>query len=344
MWAAHPTLAGARELQGIFPAMAQSPLRSAPAVPPTSPAPELPETHAAAGERVRRGVRAAQAGMVINAGLAAVKLVAGVVGNSYALVADAIESAADVVSSLIVWRGLALSAQPADEDHPFGHGKAEALATAAVALMLVGAAAGICVEAVREIRTPHGPPAPWTLAVLAGVMLAKWTLARRVRRVAASIGSTAVHADAGHHLSDAITSAAAFVGIAVALLGGWLVGGAGWAAADDWAALVAAAVILVNGFLLLRTAVHDLMDRAPGADVTGPIRRAAEAVPGVLAVEQLAVRRTGLTYQVTVHVQTYPETPLDAAHALGGQVKWAMRRAVPQVQSVLVHMEPYTGA
>ena len=318
---------------------ARSPAPTSPAS-PASPRPELPD---AAGERVRRGVRAAQVGMLANAALAAVKLVAGVVGNSYALVADAVESAADVVSSLIVWRGLALSAQPADEDHPFGHGKAESLAAAAVALMLVGAAVGICVEAVREIRTPHEPPAPWTLAVLAGVMLAKWMLARRTRRVGASIGSTAVQADAGHHLSDAITSAAAFVGISVSLLGGWLVGGPEWAAADDWAALVAAGVILLNGIGMLRPAVHDLMDRAPGADVIGPIRRAAEGVPSVLAVEQLAVRRTGLTYQVTVHVQTYPTMPLDDAHALGGQVKWAIRHAVPQVQSVLVHMEPYHG-
>lgn len=291
----------------------------------------------------RRGVRAAQVGVLANAALAAAKLVAGVVGNSYALVADAVESTADVLSSLIVWRGLTVSAQPADEDHPFGHGKAEALAAAAVSLLLVGAAAGIALEAARELGTPHAPPAPWTLLVLALVMLVKWVLARRVRRVGASIGSAAVQADAGHHLSDAVTSAAAFVGISLALVGTRL-GRPAWAAADEWAALVAAGVILLTGIRILRPAVHDLMDRAPGADVIAPIRAAAEAVPRVLAVEQLAVRRTGLVYRVTIHVQTYPQMPLDEAHALGGAVKSAIRRAVPAVEHVLVHMEPYRAA
>src|SRR3954469_20744139 len=147
-----------------------------------------------------RGIRAAQIGVVINAGLAATKLAAGLVGNTYALVADAVESGADVFASLLVWGGLAVAAQPADEDHPYGHGKAEALAAAAVSLMLFGAALGIAVEAVREIRTPHHVPAPWTLAVLVGVMAVKWVLSRRVHAVSAEIGSTAVKADAAHHL------------------------------------------------------------------------------------------------------------------------------------------------
>ena len=130
---------------------------------------------------IRRGIRAAQTGMIINAGLAGVKLVAGLVGNTYALVADAVESGADVLASLLVWGGLAVAAQPADADNPYGHGKAEALAAAAVSLMLLGAAAGIAIEAAREIRTPHTAPAPWTLAVLVGVVSVKWTLSRRVR-------------------------------------------------------------------------------------------------------------------------------------------------------------------
>jgi cation diffusion facilitator family transporter len=167
----------------------------------------------------RGGIRAVQFGIVINAALAAIKLVAGIVGNTYALVADAVESTADILGSLVVWGGLRVAALPADEDHPYGHGKAEALAAAVVSLMLLGAAVGIGVEAVREIRTPHHTPAPWTLAVLVGVMIVKWTLSRRVHAVGAETGSTAVQADAAHHLSDAITSAAAFIGITVALVG-----------------------------------------------------------------------------------------------------------------------------
>jgi cation diffusion facilitator family transporter len=292
-------------------------------------------------DSTRRGVRAAQIGVLVNAALAAVKLVAGLVGHTYALVADAVESGADVLGSLLVWGGLAVAARPADEDHPYGHGKAEALAAAAVALMLLGAAAGIAVQAVQEIRTPHTVPAPWTLGVLVAVVLVKWLLSRRVGAVGAAIGSTAVKADAWHHLSDAVTSAAAFVGISVAIWGNRYRGGSGWESADDWAALAASGVIAINGVLLLRPALHDLMDRMPGPDVVGPVRRAAEGVPGVLAVEKLAVRKAGLGYRATVHVQGEPKMPLDEAHALGGRVKGAICAALPQVQSVLVHMEPF---
>jgi cation diffusion facilitator family transporter len=288
-----------------------------------------------------RGIRAAQLGLLANAVLAAVKLVAGIVGNSYALVADAVESMADVVGSLIVWRGLAVAALPADEDHPFGHGKAEAIAAAAVSVLLLGAAAGVAYEAVQEIRTPHRPPASWTLLVLALVMLAKWVLARRVQAVGADIGSTAVRADAWHHLSDAITSAAAFVGIAVALVGSRLYGGPQWAAADDWAALVAAGVIAYNGWHLMQPALHDLMDRMPADDIVAPVRAAAGAVPGVLGTEKLHIRKVGLGYRVIVHVLADGAMTLDDGHALGHRVQDAIRGAVPRVETVLVHMEPF---
>jgi cation diffusion facilitator family transporter len=291
----------------------------------------------------RRGIRSAQAGLLINATLAVTKLVAGVVGNAYVLVADAVESSADVLSSVIVWGGLAISTQPPDESHPFGHGKAEALAAAVVSITLIGAAVGIGFEAVREIHTPHNLPAPWTLAVLVGVMLVKWLLSRRVRAVATQIGSTAVQADAWHHLSDAVTSAAAFIGISVALVGSRVWAGPGWAAADDWAALAAAAIIGFNGTTLLRPAVNDLMDRMPGEEVVSPIRRIAAAVPGVMAIEKLYVRKAGLAYRATIHVQADPRMTLDEAHALGGRVKNAIRTVMPEVQDVLVHMEPYNG-
>jgi cation diffusion facilitator family transporter len=292
----------------------------------------------------QRGIRAAQTGILINAALAGIKLVAGIVGNTYALVADAVESMADIFGSLIVWGGLHVASLPADEDHPFGHGKAEALAAMVVSLMLLAAAVGIGIEAVKEIRTPHATPAPWTLAVLVGVMLVKWTLSRRVQAVGAETGSTAVQADAAHHLSDAITSAAAFIGISVALLGSRVRGGSGWESADDWAALVASAVIAFNGISMIRAAMHDLMDRMPGQNIVDPIRDAALGVAGVSAIEKLHVRKAGMAYHVTLHVQTDGGMPLDAAHALGGRVKRAICASSPQVSSVLVHMEPYDAS
>lgn len=293
------------------------------------------------GEAGRHGIRAAQTGVLVNAALAIFKLVAGIVGNSGALVADAVESTADVFGSLVVWGGLHVATLPADENHPYGHGKAEALAGAAVSLMLVGAAIGIAVDAVRQIRNPHGFPAPWTLGVLVAVMVVKWILSRRVHAVGADIGSTAVKADAYHHLSDAVTSAAAFVGISVALWGQHAGRGPSWAGADDWAALLAAGVIAFNGWTLLRPALDDLMDRMPGDDVMEPVRAAALSVPGVLFVESLHARKVGLGYRVTIHVQADPRMTLHDAHELGGRVKYGILRAVPRVQSVLVHMEPY---
>ncbi|MDF1503729.1 cation diffusion facilitator family transporter [Roseisolibacter sp. H3M3-2] len=297
----------------------------------------------AASPAHRAAIRAAQLGLVVNALLAAVKLAAGLLGHTYALVADAVESTADIVASLVVWGGLHIAAQPADDDHPYGHGKAESLAAAVVSLMLVAAAAGIAVEAVREIRTPHRPPAAWTLLVLVGVVAVKGVLSRRVGALGDSLDSTAVSADAGHHLSDAITSAAAFVGIAAALIGSRLSPNPAWAAADDWAALFAAGVIAYNGVQLLRPALHDLMDRMPGEEVTAPVERAARGVAGVLDVEKLVVRRAGTALHVDIHVQADPRTPLDAAHVISGMVKGAIRAAVPRVHGVLVHMEPYEG-
>ncbi len=282
------------------------------------------------------GIRAVQWGVLVNVGLAIVKFIAGVVGNSYVLIADAVESATDIFGSLVVWGGLHIAGRDPDEEYPFGYGKAESLAAAVVALMILGAAVGIAVQSVREILTPHLIPAPWTLGVLVTVVLIKLALSRRVLVVGEQIGSTAVRADAWHHMSDAITSAAAFVGISVAL---W--GGPGWESADDWAALVAAAVIAYNGILMLRPALHDLMDRAADDEVIALVRRTAEQVPEVLAIEKLAVRKTGLGFQAVVHVQAASEMSLHDAHNLGGRVKGAIRLAAPQVQYVLIHMEPF---
>lgn len=285
-----------------------------------------------------RGKGAARVGILTNALLAAFKLVAGVVGNSYALVADAIESSADVVSSTIVLGGLQVAGREPDDQYPFGYGKAETLAGAVVALMLLGAGAAIAIEALREIRIPHHAPAWWTLVVLVVVMAVKGVLSRRVATIGAEIGSTAVRTDAWHHLSDALTSAAAFVGILIAV-----VGGPGWESADDWAALAASGVIGANALLLLRPTVADLMDRAPDPGVLESIRTIASRVPGVLAIEKLAVRRMGLGYRAVVHVQAEPNLSLREAHALGAAVTRAIHGDLQQVQSVIVHMEPYEG-
>jgi cation diffusion facilitator family transporter len=300
-----------------------------------------PTRPSSATHQTRAGIRAAQAGAAINLTLAFVKIAAGIVGHTYALIADGVESLADVAASLIVWGGIAVGARPADVDHPYGHGKAEALAAATVSLMLLAAGIGIAVEAVREIRIPHEFPASWTLVVLLSVVAIKTFLASRVSAVGRESHSSAVEADARHHLSDAITSAAAFVGISTALLGRRFGGGQAWAAADDWAALVAALVIAWNGVSMFLVGLHDLMDRSPGEGVLGPLREVAERIAGVRAVEKLTARRVGNGYRVTIHVQADPRLTLAEGHALGGRVKHELMSCGRRVHAVNVHMEPY---
>lgn len=280
--------------------------------------------------------RLAQQGLMINAGLAVVKLLAGLLGNAYALVADAIESGTDMIGSLVVWGGLRIASRDPDERYPFGYGRAEALAGAVVAALMLGAAAGIAIEAVREIRTPHHAPAPWTLAVLAIVIMVKEVLAKRVLRAGAQSGSVAAAADGWHHRADAITSGAAFIGITVAI-----VGGPGWEPADDWAALVAAGIIAINGGLLMRTAFSDLMDRAPATEIHDAVAAASLGTSGVQAIEKLKIRKTGTTYYVDIHVQADPGMSLHDAHVLSGRVKSAIRHRVPAAAGVLIHMEPF---
>ena len=283
----------------------------------------------------RRGIRAALAGVAVNLVLALVKIATGILGNSYALIADGIESAADVVSSLVVMGGLHLSARPADEDHPYGHGKAEPLAGGIVAMLLLAAAGWIAWQSVHEIREPHHAPAWYTLVVLAVIVAVKEYLSRRVLRVGEDLRSTAVRGDAWHHRSDALTSAAAFVGISVALIGG-----AGFEPADDWAALLACVVIVFNGLRFLREAVDDLMDASVPADELAAIRRLAGDVDGVLAIEKCRVRKSGLALSMDIHVTVDGDAPVWRGHEVAHAVKDRLVTAGHRITDVTVHIEP----
>jgi len=286
-------------------------------------------------DRLKRSLRATFTGLAVNVVLATTKLLAGIFGHSHALVADAVESLADVFSSIIVWRALVVADAPPDEDHPYGHGKAEPLAAATIATTLLVAAGWIISQSLREIVEPHRAPAPFTLVVLIAVVLIKEGLFRFVLRESASIESSAIHSDAWHHRSDAITSLAAAIGISVAL-----VGGAGYEAADDWAALVAAGVIAWNGLRLLRPALNELMDRSPNLEVVEHIRRIAAGTPGVSAVEKCLVRKMGYEYFVDMHVEVDPQMTVLRSHQIAHEVKDKVRAEIPAVRDVLVHIEP----
>jgi cation diffusion facilitator family transporter len=294
---------------------------------------DLQREHLERASRV--GVRSTLVGMAINAVLAVIKGVAGVLGNSYALIADAIESAADVVTSFVVLLGVHMAGKPADANHPYGHGKFEPLAAAVVSLTLLGAAVLITVESVREILTPHHAPAPFTLGVLLAVIVIKEVLARYVGGAADTIGSVAVKTDAFHHRADAITSGAAFIGISIAVFGG-----AGFEMADDVAAVVAAVVIAVNALILLRPALSELIDTAPTPEIAQSIRDIALKVPGVRGTHKCGVRKVGFVYFVDLDVLCDPDQSIRHGHEVAHNVGEAIHSALPAVAKVLVHVEP----
>jgi len=284
---------------------------------------------------LQTGARVALFGMIVNLIFAAAKIVGGLLGNAYVLIADGIESALDIVGSFIIWSGLKFAARPPDETHPYGHGKAEPIAAVVVALGVLAAAAGLAIESVREILTPHHGPAPFTLAILIVVIVVKEILYRYVKRIGRHVESTAVQTDAWHHRSDALTSAAAFIGISIALIGG-----EGWQSADDWAALFACAVIGANGVRLLGPAFYEIMDTAPRGEIVDLVRKAAASVPGVVEIDKSFVRKMGVSFYVDLHVKVDGSISVREGHHIAHEVKRAIQQTDPRIADVLVHIEP----
>jgi cation diffusion facilitator family transporter len=288
--------------------------------------------------RLQRSLKATFLGMGVNLALTAGKFTAGFAGHSHAMIADAVESTVDVFSSIIVWRGVTVADEPADREHPYGHGKAEPLAAAAVALILLLAAAGIVFKSSHELLQWREKPRAFTLAVLIAAVLIKEFLYRFVSREAGSVESTVLNTDAWHHRSDAITSLAAAIGITFALAGG-----PDFAFADDAAAIAAGLIVAWNGWRLLRPALNELMDAAPPPAVLSQIRLAAGNVPGVNAVEKCIVRKAGFQFFVDMHLEVDGGMPVREAHQIAHQVKDKVKERVPQVRDVLVHIEPSPG-
>ena len=267
--------------------------------------------------------------------LAIIKITAGWLGHSYALIADGIESTVDILGGFVVWSGLRIAARPADADHPYGHGKAETLAAMVVSLLVIGAGVLIAVKAVDEIATPHRSPDAWTLGVLAAVILIKEWLYRWLRGVGERLDSRALIAEAWHHRGDALTSLAAFIGISISVIGG-----EGYAPADDWAALLACVVILANGFRLFRRALDDLMDRTVDGELVAEIRAIAGGDPDVVQIEKCRVRKAGLGLLLDIHVQVPGDLSVREGHAIGHRVQDRLMGSELPIEDVVVHLEP----
>jgi cation diffusion facilitator family transporter len=285
-----------------------------------------------------KAIRTTQIGIGISLVLVFVKAFAGHFGHSYALIADATETGADVFSSTLLWLGLRIAMKPADPRHPYGHGKAEPIASILIAFFLMAAAGWIGWHAIELISTPHQLPKSFTLYVLLAVIIVKEIMFRYVLKVGKQIDSQAVKADAYHHRSDAITSVAAFIGISIALYKG-----KGWENADDWAALAASILILYNAIQLIRPGLEELMDAAPSGEIVDKVRVLASEVKEVKFLEKCYVRKMGFDYFADLHIQVDPNLSVAEGHRISHLVKNKLMASGLGIKGVLIHIEPFIG-
>lgn len=283
----------------------------------------------------QKAIKATYFSIIGNTFLAALKWIAGFFGNSYALIADAIESTADIFASFLVLFGLKYANRPADENHPYGHGRIEPLITFLVVGFLLFSAIFISHESIINIQTPHQLPRPFTLFVLGGIIIWKEISYRIVIKQSKLTNSSSLKADAWHHRSDAITSIAAFIGISFALLLG-----KGYEAADDWAALFASGFILYNSYLIFRPALGEIMDEHVYDDVIDSIRSISKNVEGIVTTEKCFIRKAGMYYHVDLHAVVDGAISVKHGHEIAHLLKDTLREKIPQIGHVLIHIEP----
>jgi cation diffusion facilitator family transporter len=280
-------------------------------------------------------IKATYFSIVGNTSLAIIKGLAGFFGNSYALIADAIESTTDIFASFLVLFGIKYSNKPADENHPYGHGRAEPLITFLVVGFLITSAAIIAHESIKNIATPHNLPKSWTLLVLGAIIIWKEFSFQVVMKKSVETNSSSLKADAWHHRSDAITSVAAFAGISMALLLG-----KGYESADDWAALFASGFIVYNSYLIFRPALGEIMDEHLYDDLIDNIREVSQTVNGIIDTEKCFIRKAGMKYHVDLHAIVDATISVKAGHDLAHQLKDTLRERIPELGHVLIHIEP----
>lgn len=283
----------------------------------------------------KTAIRTTYFSIIGNTSLALIKGIAGVLGNSYALIADAIESTTDIFASFLVLLGFKYAKRPADENHPYGHGKIEPLITFGVVAFLVVSATVIAYESILHIQTPHKIPKAWTLIVLGVIIIWKEISFQIVIKKSKQTSSSSLKADAWHHRSDAITSVMAFIGISIAIIFGQ-----GYETADDWAALFASAFILYNSYLILRPALGEVMDEQLYDHLILEIREKSIEVEGVLGTEKCFVRKSGMKFHVDLHAIVAGEISVKTGHDIAHKLKDYLRKEIPNLGHVLIHIEP----
>ena len=280
-------------------------------------------------------IKATYFSIIGNTCLAIIKGLAGFFGNSYALIADAIESTTDIFASFLVLFGIKYSNRPADKNHPYGHGRAEPLITFLVVGFLITSATVIAYESIINIRTPHQLPKTWTLIILGAIIIWKEYSFRLVMKRSVQTNSSSLRADAWHHRSDAITSIAAFLGISIALFLG-----NGYESADDWAALFASGFILYNSYLIFRPALGEIMDEHLYDDLIAQIRMVSIQVDGIIDTEKCFIRKAGMQYHVDLHATVDSNITVKEGHDLAHKLKDTLREEIPELGHVLIHVEP----
>lgn len=287
-------------------------------------------------KKIHSGIRLSGFTVVLNLILSSVKISTGIIGNSYALIADGIESSMDVFSSTFVWLSLRYSLKPPDKEHPYGHGKAESISALAISSLLILAALLITLQSINEINTSNVSPAGFTLYILAFIIIFKEVLFRIVYKKGEQLKSSALKSDAWHHRSDAITSAAAFIGISISLIGG-----SGYESADDWAALFACTVIFYNGLKLFKYAMNDIMDVSASFEFEEKVRNIAKKVKGVIDIEKCRIRKSGMFFIMDIHVIVDGALDVSTGHLIGHNVKDKLIKSQLSILDVTVHIEPH---
>jgi cation diffusion facilitator family transporter len=281
------------------------------------------------------GQRVALAGMIVSGSLATIKIAAGIMGHSTAVVADGLESAADVFASGIVLLGLTLAAKPPDWNHPYGHGRLETLTGLFVGFLLALAGVAISVNAMRQMGRSHPPPAAFVIWPLIGSAAVKSVLSGVKFHYGRKIRSAALVADAWNDGVDILSALAALVAVWFTLLGP-----REFLAADHWGAFAVGLIVVFTGIRVARDTALQLMDTMPDQETMSKIRNVALTVAGVRGVEKCYARKTGLQYHVDLHLEVDPDITVRQSHDIATNVRIAIKETLHWVADVLVHVEP----
>lgn len=279
-------------------------------------------------------------GTVVNALLVAVKFVAGIMGRSSALVADAVHSLTDFVSDIVVLVFVHISGKPRDAEHEYGHGKFETLATMIIGVLLIGAGIGLLINGAKQVWDSfHGtvlPEPTWiALAVAFISIVSKEILYRYTVKEGRRLNSDAVIANAWHHRSDAISSLGTMVGIAGAMFFGEK-----WRILDPLAAVVVSFFIIKAGYDITKPAINELLESSLPKEQTNEITDIIQSVDGVKGLHNLRTRKIGNTIAFDVHVKMDGDLRLTEAHDIASRIERAIRDRYGDGSMINVHMEP----